>query len=152
MTRLSDNAALNFLINSLNTGLPAKVVKKRVTFSTLTTGAVDTHDLFTVSGAIACTVIGVCRTDLAGAGATIEVGIVGTTAGIIAETAGTNIDEDEIWISNAPAKIFTLNNTNFPVRAVSADIKYTIKTAAVSGGVIDFYCLYSAITEDGAVQ
>lgn len=151
MTRLSDNAALNYLNTKLNTGLPSFMVKKTVTFNA-TTGTIDTHDLFNVTGAVVCSVFGVCKTDLVGASATIEVGIDGVTNGLIANTTATDIDIKELWRSNTPIKILELNSTNFPLKVITDDIVYKIQTAAITAGAIDFYCLYSPLTDDGLVE
>jgi hypothetical protein len=150
--RSSDNAALNYMASKLNTGLPARVIKKTVTFAAATTGTVATHDLFTITGVSACIVLGVCKTDLVGATATIEVGIPGSTDGLIATTDAPDIDENELWRNNTPVKILALNSTNFPINVISEKIVYKIATAAISAGVIDFYCMYTPISMDAKIE
>ena len=72
------------------------VANKAITYVAATTGKQGTANLFTVTGTVALRIFAVCSTDLAGAGATIEVGVAGSTAGLIAQTTATDIDEDEI--------------------------------------------------------
>jgi hypothetical protein len=71
------------------------IASKSITYAALTTGAVGATDLFTVTGTVALQIFGVCSVNLAGSG-TIEVGIAGSTAGLIAQTTGTDIDADKI--------------------------------------------------------
>jgi len=68
---------------------------KSITYSALTTGAVGATDLFTVTGVVNVRLFAVCSTSLTGSG-TIEAGIAGATASLIAQTTGTDIDENEI--------------------------------------------------------
>jgi len=87
-----------------NLGLTAT---KAITYSALTTGAVGLTTLFTVTGCVAVRLFGVCTIDLTGSG-TIEAGISGNTAGLLAQTTGTAIDANEVWIDTAPATIEAL--------------------------------------------
>lgn len=72
------------------------IASKSITYAELTTGATGATNLFTITGTVALQIFGVCSVDLVGASATIEVGIAGVTAGLIAQTTGTDIDKDEI--------------------------------------------------------
>ena len=114
------------------------------TYVTATTGATGAHTLFTVTGNVLVTVFGIVDTNLTGA-ATLEVGIVGNTAGLLAQTAdATTLDDGEIYVDNASATIealpspFILND--------GTDIIQTIGTTAVTAGVIDFYCLWRPLS------
>ena len=71
------------------------VASKAITYAALTTGAVGATNLFTITGTVALQIFGVCSVNIAGSG-TIEVGIAGVTAGLIAQTTGTDIDADKI--------------------------------------------------------
>jgi hypothetical protein len=123
---------------------------KEITFASATTGAIDTTTLFTVTGLCAVKIIAVCSADLTSSGAaTIEVGIAGNTAGLIAQTTATNIDKGEIWLDNSPATLET-----FPVNyfANSAqNIIQTIATETISGGTLKYYCFWLPLSEDGSV-
>jgi len=120
------------------------------TFSELTTGAVGAHTLFTVTGNVLVQVFGICDTDLVGA-ATLEVGVTGNTAGLIAQTANaTTIDDGEILVDATSAvgvealpSTYILNDGN--------DIIMTIGSAAITAGVIDFYCLWRPLSSNGLV-
>src|SRR5574343_406878 len=116
-------------------------------------GAQGALTLFTVTGTVFAQVFGVCQTDLAGAGATVEVGISGNTAALIAQTTGTDVDQYMTWQDATPeanpgavdltARSFVLTN--------GADVIYTIGTADLTAGVIDFYCLWAPLCSDGLV-
>lgn len=116
-------------------------------------GAQGALTLFTVTGTVFAQVFGVCQTDLAGAGATVEVGISGNTAALIAQTTGTDVDQYMTWQDATPednpgavdltARSFVLTN--------GADVIYTIGTADLTAGVIDFYCLWAPLSSDGLV-
>lgn len=119
------------------------------TFVTATTGAVGAHTLFTATGNVLVRVFGICDTDLTGSG-TVEVGVAGNTAGLIAQTTGTAIDDGEIWVDASPAAgiealpgTFILND--------GADIILTIATSTIDGGAIDFYCLWRPLSSGASV-
>ena len=66
-------------------------------------GATGTVDLFTVTGSVLFRMACVCSAPLTSPGAaTVEVGITGSTAAIIAQTTATNIIAGEIWHDNSP--------------------------------------------------
>jgi len=119
------------------------------TFAELTTGTAAAHTLFTVTGNCLVTVFGVCDTNLAGAGATLEVGVAGNTPGLIAQTTGTDIDDGDIWVDATPG-VGVEALPSMQIVNDGADIILTIGTAAVTAGKIDFYCLYRPLS-DGAV-
>ena len=112
-----------------------------------TTGAVAQHTLFTVTDNCLVNVFGICDTDLAGATATISIGTAGNVAGIIALTTATDIDDGDVWVDATPgAQVEALPQRAFIVND-GQDITADILTAAISGGVIDFYCLWRPLTE-----
>jgi hypothetical protein len=112
-------------------------------------GDADPATLFTVTGDVLAIVFAKCNTLLEGASATIEAGITGDTAAIIAQTTATDIDEDEIWQDATPETgIATLSAR---VIVGGADIIETIATANITAGVLTYYCLWSPISADGNV-
>ena len=120
------------------------------TFVTGTTGAVGAHTLFTVTGNVAVQVFGICDTTLAGA-ATIEVGVAGNTAGIIAQMANaTSLADGKTWVDATPAVGVEAMPSTFIVND-GADIILTIGSTAVTGGVVDIYCLFRPFSSDGDV-
>lgn len=127
-----------------NLGLTAS---KAITYSALTTGATGATTLFTVTGTVAVRIFALCSSDLTGASATLEVGISGNTAALIAQTTGTTIDTGEFWATTSPATVLALP----ALTLVAADIIQTIATQAVTGGVLTYYCVWSPISSDGNV-
>lgn len=119
-------------------------------FSTLTTGAVGAHTLFTVTGNVLVQVFGICDTNLAGA-ATIEVGTANNTAALIAQIAdATSLDDGEIWVDATPGTEVEAITGTFVLND-GADIVLTIGSTAVTGGSVDFYCLWRPLSSDGNV-
>ena len=119
------------------------------TYVTATTGAVGAHTLFTVTGNVLVQVFGIVDTDLTGA-ATLEVGIVGNTAAILAQTANaTTLDDGEIYVDNSSATVETLPSTL--ILNDGTDIIQTIGSTAITAGVIDFYCLWRPLSSDGNI-
>lgn len=102
-----------------------------------------------------------CTTDLANSvdGATITVGVTGTTAGILNWTA---VDLDTIDADEGPdiengASVPGLSyNLLYGTAAgdgmaVFANILMTVGTQAITGGVLEFYGLYRPLSADGAL-
>lgn len=128
-----------------NLGLTAH---KAITYSTLTTGAVGLTTLFTVTGTVAVRVFGVCGLTLVGA-ATLEVGISGATAVILAQIAdATTLATDEIYTDATPTtKVEPL--PNLLIIGAGQDIIQTIGAVPISAGQLTYYCLWTPISEDG---
>lgn len=120
-------------------GVPIQVhgiiTSKSVTYTAAGNGAVGALSLFTVTGDVLATVFGVCSVDLTGIG-TLEVGISGNTAALIAQTTGTGIDAGEVWIDNAPATIEALPSDK--ILTNGTDVIQTIATDTITAGVITF--------------
>jgi hypothetical protein len=115
------------------------IVSKTVTYVAATTGAVGASTLFTISGPCIVKVIGVCSVNLDSDGAaTLEVGIAGSTAGLIAQTAYSGIDAGKFWIDATSAII----ETDFTGKMIALDIIQTIATETVKAGSITFYCYW----------
>lgn len=112
-------------------------------------GTGNPADLFTVTGDVLVRVFGVCSTDLVGANATVEVGITGNTATLLAQTTGTNIDAAEVWIDSSPATVEALPAQN--ILTNGTDIIQTVATADVTAGVIVYYCLWTPLSSNGNV-
>jgi len=120
------------------------------TFVAGTTGATGAHTLFTVTGNCLVQVFGICDTNLAGAG-TIEVGVAGNTAALIAQIADAeNLDDGDNWVDATPEVGVSALPGSFIVND-GADIILTIGTTAITGGVVDFYCLFRPLSSDGNI-
>lgn len=121
---------------------------KSITYAAGTTGATGASTLFTVTGVVAIQLFAVCGEDLtSGGGATLEVGITGNIAALLAQTTATGIDAGEIWIDTGPATVELL-----PARSIVAvDIIQTVGTTTVTGGSLTYYCLWAPISSNGNV-
>ena len=76
-----------------------------------------------------------CSTLLAGATATVELGVAGNTAALIAQTTATDIDANEYWQDASPEAGISPLITN---KAVTGNIILTVGTAGVDSGVLEF--------------
>ena len=141
------------------------ITKRTVTFAGGTTnawgddgGTKDGGVLFTVTGLIIARVIGVCTTLLDG-GATEEVGITGATAIFCSQLTDTALDAGEIWLGDGtPATYFIIGEENaaadnLPIYLLNGNdiILTTAGGANTTSGVVDFYCLWNPISDDGNV-
>jgi hypothetical protein len=132
------------------------IATKTVTFAGATPNDIGDFDgtgnpatLFSVTGDVAVQVFGFCSVNLAGAGATLEVGIAGNTAALIAQTTATDIDNPEIWKDTGPATVEAMPSQQILVNGT--DIIQTVGTANITSGSIKYYCLWSPISSDGDV-
>lgn len=122
------------------------VTTKTITYAAASTGATGATTLFNVTGTVAVSVFGVCSVDLTGLG-TIEVGVSGNTAALIAQTTGSNIDAGEIWVDTGPATVEALPAK----RIVINDVIQTIATDTLTAGTLTYYCVWVPLSEDGNV-
>lgn len=137
-------------------GLPFKA-SKRITFAGGTTdaigddgGANDPFTIFTVTGDVMVYVFGVVKTTLVGA-ATLEVGVIGSTASLIAQVAdATTIAVNEGWhdATSVLAEGFT---PQIHIIGGGLDVIGTVGTADITAGVIDFFCFWRPLSSDGLV-
>ena len=149
MAYKSEIHALNSLVDRQNSVLLDNKLDTAITFVATTTGAVDTHDLLTITGVVALQVFGVCSTDVAGSG-TIEVGTALSTAGVIAQTTGTAIDVGDIWHDAAPDASVELTSVLLQ-NIITQDVAYIIAGNTLTGGVVTFYIRWAPISDDGNV-
>ena len=117
------------------------------------TGAIGTVSLFTVTGSALVNLACVCTSNLVGqAGATVEVGIAGSTATIIAQTVAANVDAGEIWHDNSPdSDIEAAGVLASYIVAGGADIILTVGTGNVSTGALSFQAWWTPITAGASV-
>lgn len=117
------------------------------------TGAQAAYTQFTVTGEVFVHIFGLCTTDLAGAAATIELGIAGNTAALIAQTTAVDLDQYETWqdaVPEANPGVVDITGRSFVI-ANGADVIMTIATADLTAGVIDFFCFWAPLSADGNV-
>lgn len=116
-------------------------------------GSNDPFTLFTVTGEVLIRIFGVCTTTLTGATATLEVGLTGNTAALIAQTTATDIDANDIWLDATPSvRTDTLANlTGAHIIVASSDIIETVATSDVTAGQIRYVCMWRPLSHDGDV-
>ena len=141
------------------------ITKKTITFAGGTTdawgddgGALDGAAIFTVTGVVFARLLATCTTSLTGDTATIEVGITGDTAIFMPTETATQIDAGQVWLNDAANATYAIIGEeeaaadNLPLYLLNGnDIILTVKTANVTAGVLDFYCLWNPISSDAAV-
>jgi len=117
------------------------------TFVAATTGAVAPHTLFTVTGNCLVSVFGICDTTLNDAGApTIEVGVTGNTAALIAQSDAKSLADGEVWVDATMTRVGVGALPAMQVLNDGVDIILTVGTATITSGVIDFYCLWRPLS------
>lgn len=140
------------------------ITKRSITFTGATAdtwgndgGVLDGGVLFTVTGLVFAKLVGVCKTNLAG-GATLEVGIGGATAIFGKQITDTDLDAGEIYINETPATYFIVGEEqaaadNFPTYMLNGNdiILTTAGGANTESGVIDFYLIWTPISDDASV-
>ncbi|MBI3936776.1 MAG: hypothetical protein HY323_07345 [Betaproteobacteria bacterium] len=119
-------------------------------------GAAGAFTVFTVTGVVEVQVFGVCNTNAitAGGAVTLELGVAGNTAVLIAQIADArDLIANEVWVDATPtttvepwdadAKTFILTN--------GQDIIQTIGVGGLTGGTIDYYLMWRPRSADGAI-
>lgn len=136
-------------------GLAAYRVSKTAAFTAgAGTGDVGTFALFTVTGSVIVKIIAVCtETVVEGVGGgTIEVGITGDTATIIAQTTSTTLDVNEIWHDATPdADIEALSVMGEFIIVNGMDIFATIAGQNITDGTVEFTCFWTPLSSTGLV-
>jgi len=143
-------------------GFGSAVVRKSITFAGATPNAIgdfdgtgNPADIFTVTGQVITRIVAVCTTSIAfDVNATIAVGISGAASTIIATTDLTvqGLIAREIWHDATPdAEIEAMSVMKDFIITDGNDIILTCGVANTNTGVIEFYCLYTALSSDGAV-
>lgn len=117
-------------------------------------GAVGTVALYTVTGAVLLRLICVCTESLVEAvgGGTVEVGIAGATANLIAQTVSTAVDAGEVWHDNSPdSEIEDISVMAGRVLGNGNDIILTVGAQAVTDGTLAFAAFWTPITAGASV-
>lgn len=133
--------------------------EKLITFAGGTTNAIGDHDgtndpftIFSVTGTVAMKIVGIVETTLVGA-ATLEVGVAGNTAALIAQVANaTGLAAGEIYHDNSPDSSLELVSV-MPEKIVAngLDVIGTVGTANITAGAIRFLCFWYPLSKDGNV-
>ena len=116
-------------------------------------GATGATTRFTVTGDVVVGIFATCTEDLVGDTATLEVGISGNTAALIAQTTATNIDSGESWFDSSPATVEAMPDlvNHGSVIVNGADIIETVGTANITDGTLNYYCFWRPLSSDGSV-
>lgn len=118
-------------------------------------GAVGNLPLFTITGqVIVLTVGGVVTTNLAGAGATLALGVTGSTSLFIgATTATTMLTTAALWVSTTP----TANGIALPAAVsgngtlIETNLVGTVAVAAITSGVLRVDVWWAPWSANGAL-
>ena len=91
--------------------------------------------------------------------ADIQFGVAGATDAFIAATAaagkgGAGLAAGEVWCDNSPAETYGNTSTLVLDKIVSGglDVGYEITGAALTGGVLEFHCVWVPLSSDGLVE
>ena len=117
------------------------------------TGNIGTFALFTVTGAVKFNIIASCSETLVGA-ATLECGIAGDTAAIIAQIAdATDLAAGEFWYDATPTtSLDTVANIELSYGLGNGqDIFLTIGAANITDGTIDFNVIWWPLNDTGSI-
>ncbi len=118
------------------------------------TGGIAAYTILTVTGDVLLVVFGLCQTAVEGAG-TIELGIAGNTASLIAQATALDLIQYEVWedatptVSN-PAVVDAFGGARQFVVANGANVIFTIAGAVTTAGDIDFHAFWMPLSADGA--
>jgi len=135
-------------------------VQKEITFNGTVSGAIgetggsgDPFDIFTVTGDVKAKIVGIVTTTLSGATATLECGVTGDTAGIIAQaTVSGAFVANQIWHDATPdteIELATVMVENIIPNGL--DVIGTTGTGNIDSGVIRFNCLWRPLSIDGNI-
>ena len=117
-------------------------------------GAQGAFAIYTVTGDVEVRVYGLCQVLMdSGGAATIELGIAGNTAALIAQTTATDLDQYETWQDATPEANpgpVALDARGFVI-ANGADVILTVGAADLTAGDCDFVCRWWPITNNGAI-
>jgi len=123
-----------------------------LTGTTTSNGGIGTVDVFTVTGDVLAKVFAVCTTSCTASGGTLELGVTGATAGLIAQTTTTAIAASEIWHDASPDERLELSSVSTEkIIANGTDIFLTVGSATATAGVVRFNCLWKPLSRDGKV-
>lgn len=149
------------IFDPLTGGLGWQIERKEITFDGGTLNAIgdingtsNPADVFTVTGTVLVRITAVCTTLLGDGGGTgtVELGISGTIAGIIAQTTAVDINAGEIWHDATPdSSLEAVGTMRDYIVANGADIILTCATEDITSGVIEFYCFWTPLSADGLV-
>ena len=116
------------------------------------TGTGNPYTLFTVTGDVLIKGIwGIVNVNLTGASGTVEVGVTGNTAALLAQETATELDDGGVFVSATQAVGVAPLAASGALIALNdgLDIIETVATTDISAGQIDYYVIWAA-AEPGA--
>lgn len=112
--------------------------------------------LFTVTGDVMVRMFGICQTALTSGGSiTVEVGVSGNTAALIAQLADAKtLIANEIWVDATPTTTLEAVPAGVSAGFIIANGQDIILTPSgtFTAGVIDFHCSWKPLSVDGKVS
>ncbi|MCK9518056.1 MAG: hypothetical protein WCY59_01570 [Anaerovoracaceae bacterium] len=129
-------------------GIGSGIARKTVTFSDDTTDI----SLFTVTGDVIVRLAAVCTTNVESSGG-CNIGVDAGAEPIIADTDCTTLEAGDIWHDASPDKsVEAITVLKEFIIANGVDITLDIQSEKkVDSGVINFYCIWTALSATGAV-
>jgi len=110
--------------------------------------------IFDVTGDVVVRIFGVCTATLVGAG-TLEVGVTGNTAGLIAQVSdATTIAASDVWIDSSVAEVGIAALASIPAASVivnGLDIYEKTASTDITSGQIYYVCMWRALTQGSKV-
>lgn len=113
-------------------------------------GAVGTVPLFTVTGDVLMRIFGVCTESLAGASATISLGVSGNAVGMLPALTATTVAAGDLFL-DAGSPVGTGTIPNVKVVGDGSDIIITVATANITDGTIRWICVWRPLSADADV-
>jgi len=153
----TDTATLMNLMRSAIARGTSRIVRKTVTFTGAEgLGAVGSVNLFTVLGLVKMRIMAICSVNLASdaapGGATIEVGVAGTTNKFIATTTAEDIDAADIWHDATPDAAVEADSVAPFYLNYGCNVIATVAVDDVVSGVITFIAEYVPLESGSAMS
>lgn len=126
-------------------------VTKTVAFSGAAgNGAIGTVNLFTVTGFVRYMMIARCTENLAGALATLSLGVTGVVEHFLPATLATDIDATDLIVAGGLTAQPISNDGDYNI-SDGADIIATVGTANITDGTIELVVLWKPLSADGNI-
>jgi hypothetical protein len=127
-----------------------QIATKTITLSTADTTGGLTENLFTVTGEVEAQVFGFVDASVTATGAlTLELGVTGNTAALIAITAKGELVLNKFWTATTQAVGVIATASAFLISA--ANILHVIRDSDATAGAITYSCIWRPVSADGLV-
>jgi len=148
----TDTGAGNSIFAKVSTNIYSGIGSRAIKSADCT--AATPISLFTVTGDVQLLIFGICKTSLTTSDAiTIEVGVAGDTACLIAQIAdATALIQNEIYLDATPTTTVEAFAVAAPFIVSGGQDIILTTTGTVTAGTIAFYCFWRPLSVDGAVS